>query len=125
MPRLPTILVIGSQFISTTPASSTVVIVHPSPCAVRGGRRGCRRRPMSPGLLVAGKQLVALHAPLRLVVKGLRGKAAEGFDDPPVEGARRRGDPRPWRLVHERHELVREARHRAGDADTADVRAAD
>src|SRR6185369_12262243 len=28
------------------------------------------------------------------------------------------------RLVHERHELVREARHRAGDADAADVRTA-
>src|SRR5690349_3792296 len=29
---------------------------------------------------------------------------------------------RPGRLVHERHELVRKARHRARDADSADIR---
>src|SRR6266542_4539343 len=79
---------------------------------------------MSPGLLVASEQFVALHPPLGLVVKGLRGEAAEGLDDRPVEAARRRRDPRARRLVHERHELVGEAGHRAGDADPADVRAA-
>src|SRR3712207_5177904 len=34
------------------------------------------------------------------------------------------GERRARRLVHERHELVREARHRARDADAAHVRAA-
>src|SRR6266536_6671351 len=109
MPRLPTILVIGSQFISTRPASSTVVIIHPSPCSRARRLRRSRRRPMSPGLLVASKQFVTLHPPLGLVVKGLRGEAAEGLDDRPVEAARRRRDPRARRLVHERHELVGEA----------------
>src|ERR1700689_126293 len=108
MPRLPTILVIGSQFISTTPASSTVVIAH-SPCSwARPLSRG-RRRPMSPGLLVASQQFVTLHAPLGLVVEGLRGEAAERLDDRPVEAARGGGDLRARGLVHERHELVGEA----------------
>src|SRR5450759_1440828 len=104
MPRLPTILVIGSQFISTTPESSTVVIVHPSPCSWawpfrdvpgRGSSAKSRRRPMSPGLLVARQQFVALHAPLGLVVKGLGGEAAERLDDRSVKAARRGGNLGP------------------------------
>src|SRR5215469_16798696 len=116
MPRLPTIRVIGSQDISTRPASSAVVIAFPF--------RWVSGTPRSPALLVAGQQLVALLAPLRLLVGGLRREAAERPDDRPVEGAGGGRDPRPGRLVHERHELVGEAGHRARDADPADVRAA-
>src|SRR5260370_34359453 len=112
MPRLPTILVIGSQAISTMPVSSAVVIGRPS-----------RYQVSSPGLLVARQELVTLLAPLRLFVGRPGGEAAQRADDGPVHAARRRRDPRSRRLVHERHELVREARHRAGDADASDARA--
>src|SRR5947207_3607631 len=135
MPRLPTILVIGSQAISTTPVSSAVVMEVPSvlssprearpPAGPAAGTvRGPAARRWSPGLLVAGEELVALLAPLGLLVGGPRGETAEGADDRAVHGARGGGDLGPGRLVHERHELVREAGHGAGDADTAHVRAA-
>src|SRR5512146_2764616 len=105
MPRLPTIRVIGSQFISTTPGESTAVIVLPP--ASGAGRTGGRHRPMSPGLLVSAQQLIALDPPLGLRVRGLRGEATQGPDDRPVQAAGGGGDSRARRLVHERHELVR------------------
>src|SRR5215472_13803696 len=110
IPRLPTIRVMGSQAISTTPVSSAVVIALPS---LRG--RG------SPALLVAGEQFVALLTPLRLLVGRLRREAPQRPDHRSVERARGCGHPRSRRFVHERHELVREPWHRAGDADPADV----
>src|SRR5215510_6915389 len=119
MPRLPTIRVIGSQAISTRPVSSAVVMALPIPLP-----GGAGHRPRSPGLLEAGQELVSPLAPLRLLVGGLRGEAAKGADHGAVHHAGRRGDLRSRRLVHERHELVREARHGAGDADAAHVRAA-
>src|ERR1022692_2098137 len=124
MPRLPTILVIGSQAISTTPASSTVVIAFPSQWYPRPSSAGICGRPLSPALLVTGQELVALLAPLRFLVRGLRGEPAERADDRSVQRARGRRHSGTWRLVHEGHELVREPRHGAGNADAADVRAA-
>src|ERR1039458_5776295 len=126
MPRLPTIRVMGSQFISTTPVSSAVVIAHPlGYCAApRSARlapvdviRYCR----SPGLLVTRQEIAALFPPLRLLVGRFRREATEGADYGAVQGARGRGHLRAGRLVHERHELVRETRHGAGDADPAHV----
>src|SRR6202012_5738599 len=110
MPRLPTIRVIGSHDISTTLGSSVVVIAVPLPS--------------SPGLLVAGQQFGALLAPLGLLVRGLGGEPAQGPDDGPVHAAGGGGHLGARRLVHERHELVGEARHRAGDTDAAHVGAA-
>src|ERR1700751_4376791 len=78
MPRLPTIRVIGSQDISTRPVSSAVVIALPF--------RWYLGTPGSPALLVAGQQLVALLAPLGLLVGGLSGEAAQRADDRAVEG---------------------------------------
>src|SRR5487761_421907 len=131
MPRLPTILVIGSQAISTMPVSSAVVIDRPlfsaghfsAGFAVRAAQQ-CRPLLMSPGLLEARHELVILLAPLRLFAGRLGGEAPQGADDRSVHAACRGRDPRTRRLVHERHELVRESRHRAGDADAAHVRAA-
>src|SRR5437899_1259892 len=116
MPRLPTILVIGSQAISTSSVSFGAV----------GASWLSSRVVMvaSPGLLVSGKQGVALAAPLRLLVDGTEGDAPQGADDAAVHGADGAGHPGAGRLVHERHELVREPGHRAGDADPAHVRAA-
>src|SRR5215813_9823621 len=105
MPRLPTILVMGSQVISVSSGAASVVIG-------------------SPRLLVAGAEFGALHPPFRLLVHGLGGKAPQAADHRAVHAARGRRHGRARRLVHERHELVREAGHRAGDADAADVRAA-
>src|SRR5690348_1403030 len=105
MPRLPTIRVIGSQFISTTPGESTAVIVLPPDSGA--GRAGSLRRPMSPGLLVSGQQLIALDPPLGLRVRGLRGEVAQGPDDRPVQAAGGGGDPRARWPAHPRHELVR------------------
>src|SRR5215510_10649873 len=107
MPRLPTIRVIGSQAISTRPsppaARSVVVIVAP-PLPVR---------------TVAGRQLATRLAPLRLLVHRPGRDVAEAADDRPVHAAGRRRHLAAGRLVHERHELVREPGHGAADADAA------
>src|SRR5213596_2873569 len=105
MPRLPTILVMGSQVISVSSGAASVVIA-------------------SPRLLVAGAEFGALHAPLRLLVQRAGGIATEAAYHRAVHTARGRRHGRARRLIHERHELVREAGHRAGDADAAHVGAA-
>src|SRR5580700_4015447 len=78
----------------------------------------------SPRLLVAGAEFGALHAPARFLIRRAGGETAEAAYDRAVHAAGGRRDARPGRLVHERHELVGEPGHRAGDADAADVRAA-
>src|SRR5580700_2617016 len=112
MPRLPTILVMGSQVISVSWACSAA------------GTSFSRVVIESPRLLVAGAEFGALHAPLRLLVRGAGGETTQAAYHRAVHatGGRRHG--RAWWLVHEGHELVGEARHGAGDADAADVRAA-
>src|SRR5579864_2160897 len=99
MPRLPTIRVIGSQAISTTPVSSAVVMALST---FPGGRKLPPSR-WSPGLHVAGEKLVALLTPLGLLVGRSRGEPAEGADDGAVHRARGRGDLGARWLVHERH----------------------
>src|SRR5215468_11515543 len=112
MPRLPTIRVTGSQFISTSLPGAEVAVAMASP-------------PInSPLRLVAGRELAAGSTPLRFLVERVDGPSAQRADHRAVEAARRRRDAAAGRLVHERHELVGEARHRAADADAADVGAA-
>src|ERR1035438_5923093 len=113
MPRLPTIRVMGSQAISVSWALSEVVGISFSTVVI-----------VSPSLLVAGAEFRALRAPLRFLVRGAGGEAAQAADHGAVHSAGGRGHRRARRLVHERHELVGEPRHRAGDADAAHVRAA-
>src|SRR5262245_55374552 len=48
--------------------------------------------------------------------------ASQRADHPAVDSDGARRDSRAGRLVHERHELVREAGHRAADADASDIR---
>src|SRR6476620_4615954 len=108
MPRLPTIRVIGSHAISTTSPDCFAVVVMSV-------------RPPSPGLGVAGLQHVPRGAPLRLLVDRAHRDAAQPADDRAVHRAGAGRDLAAGRLVHERHELVREARHGARDADAADV----
>src|SRR5919112_6217534 len=115
MPRLPTMRVIGSHAMSTSspacpPVSCRCVAVMS--CVP------------SPGTCRAAGQLPAGPAPLRLAVERVGGDAAQAADRRAVDpdGAGRQPAAR-W-LVHERHELVREAGHGAADADATDVRAA-
>src|SRR5215469_6650035 len=115
MPRLPTILVIGSQVISTRSVSLLRAVLGAFSVAVIA---------RSPRLLVAGTKVGALDPPLRFLVHGACGDAAQRPDDRAVHATGRAGHPGAWRLVHERHELVREPWHRAGDADAAHVGAA-
>src|SRR5271166_1176722 len=107
MPRLPTILVIGSQAISTRLVSSTAVISGSFfRCRARRGPQARCRRGTSPGLLVASQQLVALLPPLGLFVGSLGGEAAQRADNSPVQAACSSGHASARRLVHEWHELV-------------------
>src|SRR3954454_5107253 len=115
MPRLPTIRVIGSQAISTSfPASGSILsrtaIVYPSSVA--------------PARLVAGGELGLVLAPLRLLVHRPVGDRAELADDRAIGPTQGRRHATARRCIHERHELVGEARHRAANADPADVRTA-
>src|SRR6516162_1030135 len=103
----------GSQVISVSSASPPPVVWLISVAVI-----------VSPRLLVAGAEFRTLHAPLRLLVHRLGGEAPEAADDRAVHAAGGRRYGRARGLVHERHELVREAGHRAGDADAAHVRAA-
>src|SRR5690349_7718472 len=106
--------VIGSHAISTRPDLSALVSACLGWVVVTG----------SPDLLVAGGQLAAPLAPLRFRVELLLGDLAEPLDDAADGLAGGSGHERAGRGVHERLELVREARHRAADADAADVGAA-
>src|SRR6204780_4645801 len=112
MPRLPTILVMGSQFISVSWAGASASVALFSVIVIS-----------SPRLLVAGAEFRALFAPLRFLVQRLGRETAQAADHRAVHAAGGRRDGRAWRLVHERHELVRDPGHRAGDADPAHVRA--
>src|SRR5580692_6483443 len=71
--------------------------------------------------MVSGRELFAFMAPLRFLVDGRSRKVPHRFDDVAGRGTYRRRNLPARRLVHEWHELVREARHRAADANSADV----
>src|SRR6478752_3274663 len=108
--------VIGSHDISTTSASTFLVEVRASVMVMA--------RRLLPVFGVAGGELRALLAPRRFLVDGPRGDRSEPADHRAVGPARVRRELAARGLVHERHELVGEARHRAADADPADVGAA-
>src|SRR5512144_1752044 len=99
MPRLPTILVIGSQDMSTMLGAcgstlSRVAIVPPLLVA--------------PARLVAGGQLAAVVAPPRLLVLRAVRDAPQPADRRPVDALDGRREAAAGRRVHERHELVGE-----------------
>jgi len=59
--------------------------------------------------------------PFRVLIDGGIGERAQGSDNLAVSANADAGDLCFRRLVHERHKLVRETRHRAADADASDV----
>src|SRR3954470_7824726 len=111
MPRLPTMRVIGSHAMSTMRPAS--------------GLTGSRVAAMSvpPAWVVACRQLRLVVPPLRFLVDGRVGHRAQAPHRLAVEADHARGHAAAGWRVHERHELVREAGHRAADADAAHVRA--
>src|ERR671916_74634 len=76
-----------------------------------------------PPRVVAGRELLLVVAPLGFLVDRDVGYAPEPPDHGAVGLGHGRRERRARRLVHERHELVRETGHRAADADAAHVRA--
>src|SRR5580693_2337796 len=123
MPRLPTILVIGSQFISTRfpflPETSFVgaVIV-------------LIRSLLMPVCLsvsswmVSGGQFRARMAPLGLFVDRGLSHGSQGTNRAPIGADSCAGNLCPRRFIHEGHKLVGESGHGAADADAAHVGAA-
>src|SRR3954469_10947496 len=103
MPRLPTMRVIGSHAMSTMRPAS--------------GLTGSRVAAMSvpPARVVAGGQLSLVVPPLRLLVDGRVRDPAQLADERAVDADQVRAHAAAGRGVHERHELVREAGHRAAD----------
>src|SRR6476469_5377993 len=127
MPREPTILVIGSHAISVRPFSSSTNLLGLGMVDVMrrlAFESVVQVRWWLPGARGAGGELRALGAPLGLLVERLRRDVAQPLDGLAVEADRGRRELPSRGLVHEGHELVREARHRAADADAAHVRAA-
>src|SRR6478752_7344087 len=119
----------GSQDISTRSAGSlelleivdVIVLGLPGRTGYRVVVQGDR---WLPGALGAGGQRAAPVSPLRFLVKGSHGHPAQGADRGPVRAGGGGGKFATRWFVHEGHELVREAGHRAADADSADIGAA-
>src|ERR1700757_4533655 len=139
MPRLPTILVMGSHAISTNWPGSRLDCVGSGMtvvirllfsliawCPTAEGLRSANRLDDAhlPGAGRSGFQFRAGGGPLGLLVDRTGGDWAQTADPPAIHPRPCCGHLAARRLVHERHELVREAGHRAADADAADVRAA-
>src|SRR5881398_247725 len=82
--------------------------------------------PRFPTIRVIGSQDMSTTLPASGLTRSRVAMAAASSVAPAglVAGGDRRGQPAAGRSVHERHELVGEAGHRAADADAADVRAA-
>src|SRR5271169_1332465 len=119
IPRLPTIRVMGSQFISTNflepvgvPFAAVVIVpMFSAPFfSVRPGS-------------VASGQLWTRVPPLWFLVHGFVCECAQRPDGLAVDADGRGGNFSSWGFIHEGHELIREAWHGAADADAADVRA--
>src|SRR5580698_416683 len=118
IPRLPTIRVIGSQFMSTSlrdfPALPDcdvgAMVVAMAVSFTVSGPGGIARGQLTPGV-----------PPLRFFIEFPVGICSERPNDASVKGDADGRDVCAGRLIHEGHELVGEPRHRAADADATDV----
>src|SRR5882757_6471135 len=114
MPRLPTILVIGSQFISTKfpelAASSlcvVVIVAIAAPFSLVGSG------------LIASCEFASGMPPLRFLVDGTVRHGTEAANSHSIGADCSTRELRPRWLIHEGHEFIGEAGHRAADADAA------
>src|ERR1700733_4492720 len=119
MPRLPTIRVMGSQFISTRlrffcgtsdKVSGYVAIAIFLSLVCRWA--------------IASGEFGPAVPPSRLFVQGGVGEAAHGPNKVAIGANDICRELCSGRLVHERHELIRKPRHGAANADAAHIRAA-
>src|SRR5579864_6612251 len=115
MPRLPTMRVIGSQFISTrfrflegTSWVGAAMVLIRSLLSVGSG-------------VIAGGEFGPRMPPFRFLVDSSLGQTAECANSAAIGACRSAGNLGARRLIHERHELVRESWHGAPDANAADV----
>ena len=76
---------------------------------------------MNRRLLITGEKFRTRLAPLGLFILGVVCDGAQSSNHGSVALNGGGGEARPRRLIHERHEFVREARHGATDANAADV----
>src|SRR5579863_4232160 len=129
MPRLPTMRVIGSQFISTrfrdllgmSLVGAVMVLIVIAPYVVRSGFAA---ELLIGSWVITGGQFRARMPPPGFFVQGSLRNRAQGPDGTAVDADAGAGNLGPRRFIHERHELIREARHGASDADAANVWAA-
>src|SRR5438105_1518548 len=120
MPRLPTIRVIGSQFISTSLRASAGRSARGVVMVDMGVTPSGRVRLDAPysivpirRWMVSGGQLAAAVPPLRFLVAGVVRDRPQAADHPAVDADQARRQEGAGRLVHEGHELVGEAGHGA------------
>src|SRR5271163_2326123 len=120
IPRLPTMRVIGSQFIWTRFFLSigvsfigvVIVLIVNAPLDFSVAARA-----------IAGGQFRPWMAPLRFFVDRLIRETAQRAYRTPINPDRSGRHLRARRFIHKWHELVRESRHGAADANSTDVRA--
>src|SRR5580700_9924395 len=84
---------------------------------VNGLRESPARCPLRP------TSFLVVASPGRFLIQGRLRESAQRVNRAPIRHHRARRKQRSWWLIHERHELVREARHGAADADATDIRA--
>src|ERR1700683_932262 len=127
MPRLPTMRVIGSQFISTrffdllgtSCVGAVMVLIGIAPLPSQSGF--CSMAVLIGSRVIPGGQFRAGMPPLRLFVYGVLGYGPQRTDRAPIHADSGAGNMGAWRFIHKWHELVGEARHGAADANAADV----
>src|ERR1700687_2306423 len=119
IPRLPTIRVIGSQFISTNlPGCPAICFSSTASVPIRGSFINLR---LVGSLVIPGCKFGTWMPPLRLFIHRPIGQRPERPNRLAIGADRRTGNSRAWGVVHERHEFVRETGHGTADADAADV----
>src|SRR6476659_9176606 len=114
--------VIGSQFISTMLAGFFAAIGFVADIDIVGCLPWTLGRMTSVARrLVAGRELRTCVAPLGLLIEGRVGERPQRADEPSVRLDEGRRKDRARRLVHEWHELVGKAWHRATNANAANI----
>src|SRR5215475_13254388 len=72
---------------------------------------------------VARSELRACMSPLRLFIYASVCNRAQRTNEFPIRTDQHTRERRPRRLIHERHELIRESWHRAANANSSHIRA--
>src|SRR5277367_3110273 len=117
IPKLPTIRVIGSQFISTR-----LRFFWGTSGRVSGNVAMAFSFRLVGRWTIASGQFRPAVPPSRFFVQRGIGNAAHGSDETAIGANHVRRKLCSWWLVHKRHELVGKAWHGASDADSSHIR---